>query len=317
MPITFRSICPAALVLICLLLPGCSIQKFALNKVADTFAETGDVFASDEDPELVRDALPFALKTMETLLAKTPDNRGLLLATCRSFASYSVAFVATQAEQLANTDFERSKWLEERALKLDLRAKGYCLRALELTYPGIGEKLLSDPDAAVANARMEDVALLYWAGASWGTAIGLGLDRPELVVDLPAARALITRALELDPSYEEGVLHDAMITIEALPAAMGGSIERAREHYEKAVELSGGHRAGPHITWATAVSVKQQNRAEFETMLEKVLAIDPDAAPKHRLVNIIAQRRARLLKRRVDELFFSGDEKTATDDNSP
>ena len=53
------------LVLLVPLIVGCSVRKLAVSKLADTLAETGTSFASDEDPELIRDAVPFALKTME------------------------------------------------------------------------------------------------------------------------------------------------------------------------------------------------------------------------------------------------------------
>ena len=49
-------------------LSGCSIRSLAINTLAEALAESGSVYASDSDPELVRDALPFALKTFESLL---------------------------------------------------------------------------------------------------------------------------------------------------------------------------------------------------------------------------------------------------------
>ena len=44
--------------------------RAAVNALADSLAGSGDVFASDDDPELVRDATPFALKTTEALLTQ-------------------------------------------------------------------------------------------------------------------------------------------------------------------------------------------------------------------------------------------------------
>ena len=40
-----------------------------------------------------------------------------------------------------------------------------------------------------------------------------------------------------------------------------------------------------------------------ETLLEQALAVNPDDVPANRLATLIAQRRARLLQARVDELF--------------
>ena len=53
-------------------LAGCSIQKMASKSVADSLTKGPDVFGTDNDPELVRDALPFGLKTMEMLLQSQP-----------------------------------------------------------------------------------------------------------------------------------------------------------------------------------------------------------------------------------------------------
>jgi predicted anti-sigma-YlaC factor YlaD len=39
-------------------------------------------------------------------------------------------------------------------------------------------------------------------------------------------------------------------------------------------------------------------------MLDKALSFNPDEEPRFRLVNLIAQRRARWLKSRADDLFL-------------
>jgi len=112
------------------------------------------------------------------------------------------------------------------------------------------------------------------------------------------------RALALDEGYEHGAIHTAMISLEALPAAMGGSPQRAREHFERAVELSDGMLAAPYVTFAASVSVARQDRDEFVRLLNAALAIDPDALPSERLANLISRQRARLLLDRVDDLFL-------------
>ena len=42
-------------------------------------------------------ALPFALKTIEALLAEAPEDRNLLLAACSGFTQYAYAFVEVEA----------------------------------------------------------------------------------------------------------------------------------------------------------------------------------------------------------------------------
>ena len=45
------------------------------------------------------------------------------------------------------------------------------------------------------------------------------------------------------------------------------------------------------------------SRAEFERLLNLALKIDPNAAPEHRVINLIFQRRARFLLSKVNRLF--------------
>ncbi|MBI1795596.1 MAG: hypothetical protein HY076_00585 [Candidatus Eisenbacteria bacterium] len=297
----------ASLLVIALLLAGatsCSIRKMAVNSVANSLTSGPDVFGTDDDPELVRDALPFGLKTMESLLEVVPRHRGLLLTLCKGFAEYGYAFVEAEAPAIEATDYARATALRERALKLYLRATGYGLRGLELDHRGISKRLKIMPDSAAREIRKSELPMLYWTAAAWGSAINAGKDRASLLADLGAVRALMQRGLALDETYENGAFHEAMILLESLPEAMGGSPKRARAHFERAVQLSKGVKASPYVTLASSVSVMTQNRAEFRELLEKALAIDPDKDPAHRLETIILQRQARSLIQREDDLFI-------------
>ena len=167
-----------------------------------------------------------------------------------------------------------------------MRARDYCLRSLELRHSGIDAGLREDPASALSVTGAEDVEVLFYLSAAWGLAISNALDQPDLVGDLPVVRALLDRALELDEDYGRGSIHAALITLESLPAQLGGSPERAREHFERAVELSDGLDAGPYVTFALGVSVPEENRAEFEDLLNRALAIDPDENTDQRLLNV-------------------------------
>lgn len=292
----------AAVLLALILAPACSLKTMAVKTVANTLSDTGDVFTRDEDPELVRDATPFALKLYESLLESVPTHVPLLVATCGSFTQYAYAFVETDA--LVATRREEVAALRDRALKLYLRGRGYCLRAMDARFGmGTGEALLRDPVAAVARAKREDVPLLYWTAASWGSAISLGLDRPDLAIDLPTVRALAERALALDPAWSRASLHELMITLDSLPEALGGSPDRARQHFKTAVEMQKGLSPGPYIALAAGVSVPAQDKAEFERLLEEALAIDPEKDPSNRLVILITQKRARAMLDHIDQQF--------------
>ena len=277
------------------------------NGIGNSLASGPDVFGTDNDPELVRDALPFGLKTMESLLLTVPRHRGLLLTACKGFTEYAAAFVQMEADRIEPNDYAGATQMRDRALKLYLRGRDYGLRGLALRNRGIGAQLQLDPKVAAARIGIKDMPMLFWTAAAWGSAISLGKDRAELLADLPAVRALMERGLRLDEAYDGGVIHEAMIILEALPPAMGGSPDSARFHFERAVALSKGGRASPYVTMAQSVSVMTQNRAEFDRLLRQALAVDPDREPAQRLETLVLQRRARMLLEREDDLFLDAD----------
>ena len=275
----------------------------AVNAVLPTLVNPA-VYLSEEDPELVRDSLPFLLKTIESIIEAEPARQDVLLFANTGFVLYANAFLQADAAIAEWDDYDLALELNERARRMYLRARDYGLRNVEVDHPGITARLQSDPEAAVTAFEAEDVESVYYLGGAWMLAISLGLDQPALVADLPAARALLDRALELDESFERGALHSAFVTLESVGETMGGSYVRAREHFDRAVELSDGQDAGPYLALASGVSVAEENREEFRELLETAIAIDPDEAPANRLLNLIAQKRARVLLDHIDDLFF-------------
>ncbi len=95
-----------------------------------------------------------------------------------------------------------------------------------------------------------------------------------------------------------------MVFAATRPGAATPDVARLTKHFDRAVELSGGRRASVYVAYAEAVSVRTQNRAEFRSLLEKALAIDPDKHEEIRVSNLIAQQRARWLLSRTDELIL-------------
>lgn len=305
---TDRSATPLrlTLLLLALVFTGCAaLQRAALNKAGDALATGGTVYASDDDPELVWQAVPFGLKSIESLLAQAPRHQGLLLAAASGFTEYAYGALQQDADFVEAKDLARATELRNRARKLYLRALGYGFRGLEVQLPDLRRRLQSDPDPAhaLAGTTKAQAPLLYWTGAAWGAAIAISKDDPELTADQSRAAALIQRGLVLDEGFEAGAGHDFMIAYEGGRAAVGGSIEEARRHLRRALELSHGHRAAPLVSFAEAVSVARQDKAEFKQLLGQALAVDVDAAPDFRLANLLAQRRARWLLGRVADLF--------------
>jgi hypothetical protein len=254
--------------LLSMVLSGCSIKKIAVNKIGNALADSGTTFSSDSDPELIKEALPFSLKLMESLLAESPRHRGLLFATSSGFTQYAYAFIKQEADVMEPEDFDRAQKMRLRARGLFLRARDYGLRGLETKHKGFGDALNQNPQMAVKTATRKDVPLLYWTAASWGLAVTLSKNEPALIADQPIVEALVDRALELDESFDGGAIHSFLISYE--PSRQGGEgnpLERARKHFDRAMALSGGFQAGPLVSLAESVSLAKPDRKEFQSLL--------------------------------------------------
>jgi predicted anti-sigma-YlaC factor YlaD len=283
---------------------GCSPRTYIVQRVANVMSSGVQIFSTDDDPDLVREAAPFALKAEEYVLSQEPAHRGLLASLSRGFTQYASAFVLQDA--LEERDRERADAGTDRAKRLLLRAKEYGMRGLEAAHPGFGNRLPADPKAAAAMAGKEDVPLLFWTAASWSLSISLSGADPHMLADLPRCESLMRRALALQENYNHGAIHEYFVAFEGgRPEAMGGSLDEAKRHFERAMELGGGRKISPLVTFAETVSVRTQDRQEFLGLLSRALAFDARGeAPEFRLANLLAQRKARWLIGRVDELFL-------------
>ena len=291
---------------------GCgAVHRAETRTIARIFTEPpgSTVFFQDDDPELMRDALPFALKTYEALLASDPKNRSLSLATAEAFVTYAHAFVLDEADRIEELDFKRAQHLRKRAAKLFLRGRDYAFSGLNLDHPNIESRLRTDPQQALSALSPEDVPFIYWAAAGWAGAISAERSNMALLAELRMAEAVMRRGLELDEDFGDGAIHEFFITYEGSRSeSMGGSPQRAREHFARVVGLTGGKKASPYVALASSVAVRKQDYTMFKDLLQQALAIDPDAVPRWRLSNLLAQGKAGWLLDQSAELFLDWEE---------
>ena len=132
---------------------GCgAVKSAALKNVAGTLSSGGSsTLMTDDDPELIRGAVPFGLKLYESLLESLPKHVPLLVTTCSGYTGYAYAFLETDAALLDDEHHDEIVELRSRAVNMYLRAKGFCMRAMEIRYP-ITEPLEKDPKAALARS---------------------------------------------------------------------------------------------------------------------------------------------------------------------
>jgi predicted anti-sigma-YlaC factor YlaD len=289
-----------------MLLVACSPKRAALNGLADALSsDEGSSFSRDDDPELVRDAVPFALKTMEGLSDELNDHVNLRLAMARGFTQYGFAFVQQPAELGGPPD--QLNFSLDRARRLYLRARAYGLEGLKLKR-GVAEADLRGSEekrkAAIASLQKEDAPLIYWTLVPWAAAIAANKRDLELVGDVPVVAAMLDRALELDEAWDQGALHEFAITFDSARPE-GTSREKQEAHFKRAVELAQGTKISPQVTFAQAVLGPAQDKAGYEKLLKEAASFDVDQlnARKNRLANVLSQRRAKYMLAHEDDVF--------------
>jgi len=289
-----RILCILLLLLAVLLCLGCSVNTLVANKLTGVGGST--VFTGDSDPELVGDALPFAIKIYEALLESTPNHQGLMLTTGSLFVMYANAFVQGPAEMIPSQEWQAREAAMKRAKLLYLRGNKILYDALDAKYRGFRQANAEELQPILKKCKKEDVGLLYWAVASGMAAYALDVFDFDLGIHIPEWSAMIQQAYELDPDFGGATLEEFLIIFYgSLPEMMGGDKERAKLHFDRALEKTGGKSAGAYISWAQSICVPAQDYEAFKDCLEKALAIDPDADVSTRLVTIIGQRKARWL----------------------
>jgi predicted anti-sigma-YlaC factor YlaD len=221
---------------------------------------------------------------------------------------YSFVYVQTPAEMLPDTEIDLQLEQLKRAKNLNLRGARYCMRGMEAGHRGFTNAFRSDGLEAFLRksfTKKADAQSLYWTGMAWMAAYTT--DKFDMNLSVNSARAviLIRRSLELDEGMDAGSIHEFFVTYYgSLPAVMGGSEVKAREHFKRAVEFSGGLKAGPYLSLASSVCVNKQDRQEFVSLLGQALAVDPGADPANRLVNLINQKKAAWMLDNIDRFFL-------------
>ncbi|MBN2051708.1 MAG: TRAP transporter TatT component family protein [Spirochaetales bacterium] len=322
---------------------SCSLRTLAVDSLADMLAGSGGtVFTGDEDPELVGEALPFALKLYESLLSASPENSELLLTAGTGFISYANVYVHTPADMLPREEYRKQREMRNRAKALYLRGRDYVLRGLEVRHPGFLEALgRKDFEKAFLKFSEEDVPYLYWAAAGWLSAVGFDVLDTELMITVPSAFSLAVEALSLDESWGQGSIHELFISVYgSVPEYLlfrpevpeGGDTladylkgyyglnlgsgelsveEKGRFHFERALDLAQGEKSSPYLSYALAFARKRVDPEtllglpeEYISLLEQALEVDPKASEANVLVNTVNQRKARWLLENLDIYFI-------------
>lgn len=274
---------PAALLLaLAFATGGCAFNRVAANLPYGML--------DNDDPQLVGEALPAYLVTVEGLLVTWPDDEDLL----RTAASLSGAY----ATLVPTTP--------ERAAKFGTRSLDYALKAACAERDdACALRAASFPEfeAVVKDTDEDDLPLLFALGSAWAGYLQTNSTDMNAIAELSRVQALFERVLAIDPAYEKGMPQLYLGVINSLlPPSLGGKAELAAKYYEESIRLSGGQNLYAKMLYAKQYARLLYDRELHDRLLNEVIAADP-RAHGWTLANVHAQQEARQLLAGADDYF--------------
>lgn len=300
----------SALAVFAFCLAGCDLAALTIKGTVDATKEfskeKGTAFA---DPENVGPLVQTATVTNEGLIYFVPDYEPLLMSTIFSNVAYGVGWLQAESDQAEiDGNFDKAEKLNKRAGILYARALFYSKRMLRLRD--------SNFDAAVAGGQdkfqqwvdenfyeRKDAEPLLTAALGYLVSMIESEEGLAAAVDLPYARYMVERSMELDPEVNGGQAMTLIGVVECtMPVAVGGRPKVGLKLMEKAAAQEHRTNHGILVSMAERCAVALQDREMFKRLLMEVIqAGDVD---KYRLSNKLARHQAERLLKKIDELFY-------------
>ena len=267
---------------------GCgALISSAAEGMADNL---GKAILNQPDPAVVRDGMPAYLLLLDSMVVQAPESPAILGATAELYAAYGVAFVSDN----------------QRARRLTRRARSYGARAIcaaessACEWPGLNYEALV---AGFERVDGDAIGAFYSYSISWLAYLRAHSDDWDALAELPHVEAALNRLLILDESYQEGSVHRYMGVLKTLrPPALGGKPDEAREHFERAIALSGGRDLSVKVDFARSYARLLYERELHDRLLTEVLEGDAEIEG-YVLFNALARQEAQVLLDTADDYF--------------
>jgi hypothetical protein len=126
----------------------------------------------------------------------------------------------------------------------------------------------------------------------------------EAVSELPRVEWMMRRVLQLDEGFYYGGPHLFMgIWFASRPKIAGGDLNKAQEHFLRALDLGRGKFLMASVYYAKYYARNKMDKELFVTTLQKVLEAPLDTSPELVLPNTVAKKEAKELLNRIGEYF--------------
>jgi hypothetical protein len=282
------------LFLLCLLfiLSSClPSKKLTVGATATLLEEVAKASYKQSDLRILREGMPAYLMLIDGMIQALPDNDRLLISGAQSYSSFASLFVEDQDKEYANLLYERGK--------------RYALRSLEMRgFKEPHQRPFDDFKEGLQRLGKKDVPYIFWAATCWANWILLNLDSMEAMSELPRVEWMMKRVLELDEGFYYGGPHLFMgIWLASRPKMAGGDINKAQEHFLKAMDLGQGKFLMAYIYYSKYYALKIMDKELFVSTLQKVTKTPANIVPELTLMNTVAQKMAKDLLEHIENYF--------------
>jgi hypothetical protein len=275
-----------------LLLASCSMNKLVIRQSSRLLDYGVLALYEETDLKLAEQALASNIILLEGMVKGDPGNTKLVVLTAQALSGYALGFAEDSTPERARVFYLRARDLGFTILK----EKTGFMRALE----GAPEDL----QKAMLEFGRKDVPLLFWTGFAWAGWINLSLNNPQAFADLPKVQIIMQRVLDLEESYFHGATHLFFGSVWGMkPKILGGDPEKAKEHFEKNLQITGEKFLLSYVYYAKYYALKTLDEDLFNRLLNKVLLAPAEILPGYQLLNMIAKEKAQILLNKKEELF--------------
>ena len=242
------------------------------------------------DLQLVCDGAPSYLLMLDSMVASSPDDTGMLLNATKAYNAYTMAMAECGDPK--------------RAAVLSKKAKSHGLALLRESCNIAPSLSLEQLTINLRSKDRNDVPSLFWGAYGWATWISYQQGAPAAVIDLPKIEQVMQRIIELDETYYNGGAHLFLGVYHSLkPEIYGGKPAESRQHFEKALSISNREFLPIQVAFANTHAKMAFDRELHENLLNEVLAFDISTAPELTLSNVAAKKQAARLLEEIDEYF--------------
>ena len=284
-----KSFCVRMCICLCsLFLSGCSY--FISSATVDMTENLSQAILNNNDLATVEAGGPAYLLMVDSLLYRDPENESLLRSAANVYTAYTDVFVKDTA----------------RAKKLTDKALDYALRSLCIRRPftcSFRQDSFQEFKHVIDALGVKDVPNLFILGSAWSAWIQTHREDWDAVAEIPRVESIMARVVELDEAYQDGAAHLYLgVLATLLPPALGGKPDVAKQHFERALEISKDKNLMVKVLYARHYARLVFDRELHDRLLNAVLKANPDV-PGYTLGNTLAQKQARELLKSSEDYF--------------